>query len=458
MKYLNKYKEYIKLLENKKSEELLRNENNGLDFYLIDDNYDYDFIKIENQDYEKILKKLNFNKELLNLEESFNGKIHYLKTNLFFNTSEEEYFGLIRIYLIVKDSENEYLVLFYDENGKSIGYVCYGELGIKNCIIYNVLYNDSYEDQVFYYEILKLLRPKQVKELLEKIDFNQIVWYNSPLYFDYGLANNLIDINETTFLSNLWYLVEKGIITKQDFVNKNPNWFLLKEGEVYIRSKFSDLHELSFMFTQNDGGRNCPDSVCFIEDLDDNDFYRDNVEFSHLYLGSLKDESIELIKEKIEKVKSSLSVEDQQEFDEYDDWEDQIKNIDALDDLKNKIEKAFRDAQQSADSDEMYKAAKTPILNLFNMEDLIRDEQGHYIFKLKKDFLIRFDNYWCGEYTSKYSKDIINNQIIERWFRIVQNNEDSVEFLKINFPYQGFDGTIDEDDLHYNLEEELYEI
>jgi hypothetical protein len=106
----------------------------------------------------------------------------------------------------------------------------------------------------------------------------------------------------------------------------------------------------------------------------------------------------------------------------------------------------------------MYEAAKKPILNLFGMEELLRDEKDHYIFKLNKDFLIRFDNYWYGEYNSSNYGNKINELIIDRLFEIINYDDDSVEFLKIDFPYYGFDGSIDKDTLHEEIVYKLNEI
>ena len=92
------------------------------------------------------------------------------------------------------------------------------------------------------------------------------------------------------------------------------------------------------------------------------------------------------------------------------------------------------------------------------MEKLERDENDHYIFLLNKDFLIRFDNYFYGDYTTKYYMDKINEQIIDRWFEIVQEDDESVKFLEIDFPYYGFDGSVDKDYLHECIEEKLSEI
>jgi len=463
MKIITKYKEYLKLLENKKSDDFLRNYRNGLDFYLTEEDYKYENINPEN--YELILKRLKMSSKFLeygNVPYGFN----YLKFNLCNNTTGDIDYGLVYIHSLKQndelhiDDDNYYLMTFYYKDSCKDEYVCYGDIGIKKCIVYNVQYNieingQSCDNQMFYNEILNLLKSKELDEVMSWVDFDEIVWYNNPTYIEYALSNE-IDINQTIFLSNLWYLVEKGNITKQDFVNKHPNWFLLKDGEVYIRSNYSGLYELEFMFSKDDGNRLT--SRSFVEDLELNDSYRDRLDFEDLYLDRLKLESIKLIEDKIQEIKLTLDQEYQEEFDEYDDWEDQIKNIDALDALKNAIEDAFKQAQESADNDEKYEAAKRCVLSLFKMDELLRDENDNFIFKLNKDFLIRFDNYWCGEYKSKYYGNKINELLIERWFETINNDTDSVEFLEIDFPYNGFDGSIDRNYLHDCIEEKLNEI
>ena len=459
MKIITKYKNYIKLLESKKSEDLLRNHNNGLEFYLSDETYS--FLNVDIEKYNKILKRLNMDSKFLDLLKikTYKNSFSYLKLNLFLNISDSEDFGEVTIHQLKQDDkkniddDNYYLVTFqYD--GSSEEYVCYDDYGIKKCIIYNVLYNENYESKVFYDQILSLLKSNQIDQIMKNIDFDQIVWYNNPSYIEYAISNNLFDINETTYLSNLWYLVEKGIITKQDFMNKNSNWFLLKEDKIYIKTNFSELQELSFMFSKEDGG-NHSSSRDFVESLNDNDSYREGSSFENLYLDYLKPESVKIIQDKIQEIKLTLDQEDQAEFDEYDTWEDQIKNIDSLFDLKDNIETAFRHAQEDADSDEVYKAVKNPILNLFNMDELLRDEKDNYIFLLDKKFLIRFDNYWVEDYKSIYYNNKINQSLIEKYFSLINDNEDSVEFLKIDFPYYGFDGSIDRSNLHDNIINEI---
>lgn len=466
MKIITKYNEYLKLLESKKSSDFLRNYRNGLDFYLTDEYYKLVDINVDY--YELILKRLKMTTKFLEYDNAPYG-FNHLKFNLCNNTTGDIDYGLVYIHALKQnaelhiDDDNYYLMTFYYKDSRKDEYVCYGDIGIKKCIVYNVQYNieingQSCDNQMFYNEILNLLKSKELDEVMSWVDFDEIVWYNNPTYIEYALSNE-IDINQTIFLSNLWYLVEKGTITKQDFVNKHSNWFLLKDGEVYIRANaYSDLSELSFMFSKDDNDRNHISSREFIESIDENDFYRESTKFEDLYLDILKPESLKVIEGKIQEIKLTLDQEDQQEFDEYDNWEEQVKNIDSLYDLKNGIEDAFRYAQESADSDEMYEAAKKPILNLFGMEELLRDEKDHYIFKLNKDFLIRFDNYWYGEYKSINYGNKINELIIDRLFETIRDDDDSVEFLKIDFPYYGFDGSIDKDTLHECIVDKLNEI
>jgi len=458
MKIITKYKEYLKLLESKKSDDFLRNYRNGLDFYLTDEDYKYEDINPEN--YELILKRLKMTTKFLRYDNGvrYGKKSHKsnLWFNLFLNTTEESDFGEVYIRSLKQndelhiDDDNYYLIKFYYKDSNNT-YVCYGDIGIKKCIVYNVLYNteingQSGDNQMFYSEILNLLKSKEIDEVMSWVDFDEIVWYNSPGYIEYALSNDLFDINENKFLSNFWYLVEKGNITKQDFVNKHPNWFLLEDGEVYIRSNYSDLHELEFMFSDKDS----ENSKSFVEDLPNKEFDGSRVPFRDLYLDILKPESIKAIEDKIQEIKITLDEEEQEKFDKYDDWEDQIKNIDVLDDLKTAIEDSFLRSQESADYDEMCDTVEAPILSLFEMPELIRDENDRFLFKLNKKFLVRFDNHFKQNYINSNAKRL-NTEIIESWFETIRDDEDTVELLKIDFPYYGFDGSINKDDLHENL-------
>ena len=464
MKIITKYKQYSKLLEDKKPERLLKNKRNGLGFYLINDEFIsiLNLIDLDKKFFFELRDKLNINGEVIKTYNS----LTYLKLNLFKNNTDNEKFGEVSIMALGKKEEYEidddtYLVEFKLDpysNPNELNYICEGIYGIKKCIVYNVLNTEDYDSEnvVFNRDITNLLKPKEFKELMEKTDYNQIVWYNNLSYIEYGLANNFLNLNKITYLSNLWYLVEKGIISKQDFVNKHPNWFLLKDNEVYIRYTKGDLVDLSFMFSEDDGGRD--NSRQFVENLEDIYFCRDAIIFKDIDFYILKPESIKLIEDKIEKIYNSLDEEDKKEFDKYDDWEEKVKNIDALDELKDAIETAFNFAQNDADYDEMYDEVESNILDFFCMEKLEKDENTNYIFLLNKDFLIRFDNYFYGDYTAKYCMNKINEQIIDRLFEIVQEDDDSVEFLKIDYPLYGFDGSIDEDNLHEHIIEKLSEI
>lgn len=470
MKIITKYKEYLKLLESKKSDDFLRNYRNGLDFYLTEE--DYELVDIDIEKYELILKRLKMNNKFLEYEDgiAYNRKykVSSLNFSLFNNTTDNIEFGQVYIHSLKQndelhiDDDNYYLMTFHYNHSDNDEYICYGDIGIKKCIVYNVLYNteingQSDHKQMFYNEILNLLKSKELDEIMSWVNFNEIVWYNNPTYIEYSLSNNLFNINETRFLSNLWFLVEKGTITKQYFLDKHPNWFLLKDGEVYIKSNYSEINELEFMFSKDDGS-NHSSSRDFVEGLMENDFYREGNSFENLYLDILKPESIKIIEDKIQKIKLTLNQEDQEEFDEYENWEEQVKNIDALYDLKIGIEQAFNYAQESADYAEMYEAVEAPILNLFKMNELLRDENDNFLFKLNKEFLIRFDNYWYGSYKSINYSNKINELIIERWFDIAQEDDDTVNFLKIDFPYYGFDGSIDKNILHECIVDKLNEI
>ena len=83
MKIITKYKEYLKLLESKKSDDFLRNYRNGLDFYLTEE--DYEFVDVNIEQYELILKRLKMSNKFLNYND---GKSHgkkYTTTSLNFN-------------------------------------------------------------------------------------------------------------------------------------------------------------------------------------------------------------------------------------------------------------------------------------------------------------------------------------------------------------------------------------
>lgn len=124
MNIITKYKDYLKLLESKYSENFLRNNRNGLDFYLIDEDI-YDAVKVvENfpiEKYNNIKTKLKFNNNFLEVYPYWKDK-KLLESFLFFylfkNTSDDVEHGKVAIFSLIEqdiydiEHDNYYLLKF----------------------------------------------------------------------------------------------------------------------------------------------------------------------------------------------------------------------------------------------------------------------------------------------------------------------------------------------------------
>ena len=261
------------------------------------------------------------------------------------------------------------------------------------------------------------------------------------LIVDKGLYN----VN-THLVSNLYFLMLNDIITKEDFVKQYPKDFVLKDDVIYLyfrkdNDKWKDItiQNLDFMYsTNNNNGRNYS-SRDIINSLHEYYYSGNNIKFRDLYLNYITDDAKAAIINKIEEIKNTLSEEEQEEFDEYDSWEDKVKNIDALYYIKIAITDAYSTAQDSADENEQYKECLKPLLNFFNMDKLIYHDEG-LLFEINPAWLLRYD-----KYNSDYN--FLSNKILKSWFSEEGDNyeiEPEDELLKINIPYYGWNGDIDE--------------
>ena len=294
------------------------------------------------------------------------------------------------------------------------------------------------------------------------IDINKIIFYKNKKITDF-ILNKYPDIVKNQYqVSNLYYLMEKGIITKEEFISKFPEDFVLKDGEIYLYYrkgkeqkdwKDNALQNLDFMYSNEDGNNNHYSSRDVIDNLDD--CYNGGYEFKFhdLYLNHLTKEAKKAIFTKIREIKRGLSLEEKKQFRLYKSWEEQVENIDEFGDIKDAIVSAYEDAQLSADETEMYEKSIKPLLYFLEMNELIYYEEG-FLFKVNPAWLRRYD-----EYNSNYR--YLSNNIMESWFTEEGNNNEiemEDDYLKIDIPYYGWDGSIDEKYLEECVIERLEEI
>ena len=463
MKIITKYKQYYKLLEDKKPESILKNIRNGLEFFKTN----IKNIAISNFPKKRIaeIKKI-FNLDYLS--KYYNRyEVNSIDFKICINFCEEDSFDYIDDALIsflvnhpgfptsFMDYERPYLIKFYDHDdgtGKPIFYICNGEYGLKKCILYHVLNTEKFKNKIFTDYFLNLIRSKdKVNQLIEEADYSKVSWYQSSKYFEYCVNNKIIDFENIDecenikYISNLYYLLEKGIISKEDFVNKNPNWFLLKDGKIYIKTPFTEVYELSFMFSENDSNRKRVERT---ENFDPYTEYTTD-RFKDLNFSYLTPETIKLIEDKIYEIYNSLDEEDKEEFSNYDSWVEKVDNIVSLEDIKNVIKEEFDVAYSSANYDQRITDYEKDVSNYFGMKEILRDENANYLFLLDKKFLVYFDSYW---YNESYTHNI-NFKIIEKWFEQYSSFHEDREYIKITKD-EHF-GDVDLDELNNNIKNNI---
>ena len=257
-------------------------------------------------------------------------------------------------------------------------------------------------------------------------------------------------------ISNNYYLYEKGLMSREDLVSKYPNTLIINDDKLYLKFK-GDLKDLDFMYSDK-SSNNYSSSRDIVKRMEDYDIMYYDMEFKDLYLGYLTDKAEQAIIDKINKLKINMDKEDLEEFNEYNTWEKQVENIYSLEDIKNAIVFAYEDAQNTADSNEVYKSILTPLLNFFNMDKLLY--YGEYILiKINKDWLIRYDKSYGGYSNNNLT---LTENILKYYFEEFENqdgeNEIAEDLLKIDIPYYGWDGKIDKDELEERIIQRLSDI
>lgn len=248
--------------------------------------------------------------------------------------------------------------------------------------------------------------------------------------------------------SNLMFLLDKGYITKEVILEFYPNQFRIIDNQLYLIFK-GYLEDFEFLYKKED-------KKLFIEvtqedrDYDFNSRYDD---IDHIYTGELTEKALNAIKMKIEEVKKTLDAEELKEFEEYDNWEKQVKNIDALSEVESAILRAYNDAQSSADEEEKYNAAISPLKDILGTEEILRDSEGNILFKFNKDWLLLYDNLSDSREECYMGNKLTNTEKIGRlgyWILKYVFDEDNYEdlapeLLEINMPYYGWNGDIDKE-------------
>jgi len=253
--------------------------------------------------------------------------------------------------------------------------------------------------------------------------------------------------------SNLLFLLEKGYINKEVILQFYPEQFRIVDNQLYLIFR-GDLSDFDFMYEKDDRG--------YLEDItkeDLDDSIYDHSSYSDIddiYSGDLTDKAVNAIKAKIEEVKKTMSEEELEEFEDYDDWEDQLKNIDALSDVKWSVVQSYNEAQRDADYDQKSKAILSPLADFLGTPNkFVRDEKDNILFKFSNEWVLIYDSVYDSKeesYVGKYKSSVgLLGYLVLKSYYIDRGT--SPELLKVDVPYYGWNGDIDES----NLEERIIE-
>jgi hypothetical protein len=475
MKFLKRYNQVIKLLKESTEEqeslaaEVLRDINDNsyisignkkyeaLSFVRDNENFiDYEMKSIENRlDKMKVDYKSNYYKEyhptdfFINynkitgdyrdkLEISKYADEYYAVKNEWGDIgqsggNEEYYFcdGLSGLYKLLRD-----LLWFYSENEKYIDAALSSlkvETFLQDILVNNDIGNDYKHYLLFYKNTI--VAEKLIKKISE-IDQN----------------NNIVDIvreNKLFLASNLLYLLEKGYINRETILDFYPNQFRIVNNELYLIFK-GDLDDFSFLYKKDDA--ELFEEVTK-EDRDFDYFGNRYDSIGDIYIGELTDKAIDAIEAKIEEVKKTLDADELEEFDDYDNWEKQVKNIDSLSEIQTAILNAYNTAQDSADEDDRYKAALSPLLDLLGTEKILRDSEDKILFKFKKEWILLYDSvsdsreesYMGNKLTTNEKFGLLGYWVLKNLFNEENYVGSAPDLLEIDTPNYGWDGDIDKD-------------
>ena len=306
--------------------------------------------------------------------------------------------------------ENDWFLLTLDVNNDSEYYLCNELEGFYHFImekLFQYSKNESFlaklvEDKFYLVEKFLKRDPEIRYSEMNKFNFYKNVIlgklvinkFSTSLFHEGTLLGFLIE-NKIDSISNLYFLLENGIITKEQIQKQYPEALVIENSILYMIFD-GQLSDLSFMFDDNYGSRH-ESSRKFVEEIDkymEDPFDRNYLQynFRDLYIGNLTHKALNIIKNKIEEIKKDMDEEDLVEFENYESWEEQVEHIDGLSDLRQSIIQAYEECQEQADADEMYKAVEGPVETFFRMNKLIyKDEK--MLVRINKDWLIRFDTF-----------------------------------------------------------------
>lgn len=330
-----------------------------------------------------------------------------------------------------------------------------------------------------------------VKQKLNTTDYTETNWYKPSLELnstkeDVEFYSTHYDIKDTKIANIIYILWKNGIMSDSEAETRISD-LKIQDGKWFIKWKHGSWSEFSFMFS-GDGmdGRN---STSYEEYVDKNidEFDRGYLNYSigdcdlddltiktkTAILEKIEEDGIELEESEIEEL---LDSNEDYGFETIEDYSfDKVKNailadkggdslkkllrLDSLDDIKDKVIRGYEDAQERADESEMFDAVMSPVKDFFNIEEFVWEGEN-LLLEFDPKYAILLNK--CEE-DGYYLKEL--TRIIERIFdsgareyayeEYGMEESDFPEYLEFKYPYYGWNGSVNKEDLNETVTERL---
>jgi hypothetical protein len=289
----------------------------------------------------------------------------------------------------------------------------------------------------------------------------------------------------------LWKL---GAISNSDAESKLAD-LKIQDGKWFIKYKADNYSALYFMYSDKEMDRNSITYRKFIKSLDDDkdDFGYIRYKLSDCDLDDLTTDTKKAILDEMKEGLSNLDETDIEElmnsgnfdFESVEDYSidkvvdgvmdekfggDCLKTLlelDTFDDIKDNIIRGYERAQEEADSSEAFNTAIKSLKNFFNLDrdelfdwSSVKDNEG----KDKSVLLLPFDPAWAmllnraGYYLKSLSKileKIFDSNTRDDAHLFGIEEDEFPNYLDFKYPYYGFHGSVNEDDLNERVIDNL---
>ncbi len=342
-----------------------------------------------------------------------------------------------------------------------------------------------------------------VNQKLDKSMFIHDDWFNPDLDLnttkedlEFYIEHYNKGVLDSKLANQIYVLWKLGAISNSDAESKLPD-LKIQDGKWFIKYKADNYSEFHFMYSDEGMDSNSISYREFIKSLDDNDnFGYIDYKLSDCDLDDLTTDTKKSILDKMKDGLSNLDESDIEELmnsenfdfesvEEYSvdkvvdsvmdeklggDCLKTLLELDTFDDIKNNIIRGYERAQDAADSSEAFNTAIEPLKDFFNLDrdkwfvwSSVKDKDG----KDNSVLLLPFDPAWAmllnrasdnGYYLQSLSRileEIFDSNTRDDAYLFGIEEDEFPNYLDFNYPYYGFSGSVNKDDLNVSVIEEL---